>query len=219
MFRVSTVLTAALLTLAPTIRAADATRPSKSGWRKPPAEVMKVLHAPRLPSAWTAPTGEHLLLADPVVYPPLAEMGGPMHVLAGMRVDPTTNNIHGRRVNNDLLRPSGSGYVASHGPDLMRSGDPWFMGVTLAYGPGGEVYVSDWSDTGECHSTRNTRRHTGAELFDAKAFSCWQLNLRIRRLDPTMPRSPPLRRRGRGYGRDRIARPREPPPSRSPRGR
>lgn len=72
-----------------------------------------------------------------------------------------TNNIHGRRINNDLLRQSGSGYVASHGTDLMRSADPWFMGVTLACGPSGEVYVSDWSDTGECHSTRNTRRHTG----------------------------------------------------------
>ena len=35
------------------------------------------------------------------------------------------------------------------------------MGVTLAQGPRGEVYVSDWSDTGECHSTRNTRKHTG----------------------------------------------------------
>jgi putative heme-binding domain-containing protein len=72
-----------------------------------------------------------------------------------------TNNIHGRRINNDLLRRKGSGYVASHGADLMRSQDPWFMGVTLAYGPSGEVYVSDWSDTGECHSTRNTRKHTG----------------------------------------------------------
>ena len=72
-----------------------------------------------------------------------------------------TNNIHGRRINNDLPRRNGSGYVASHGPDLMRATDPWFMGVTLAYGPSGEVYVSDWSDTGECHSTRNTRRETG----------------------------------------------------------
>ncbi len=72
-----------------------------------------------------------------------------------------TNNIHGRRINNDLLRHKGSGYVASHGPDLMRSKDSWFMGVTLAYGPNGEVYVSDWSDTGECHSTRNTRKQTG----------------------------------------------------------
>lgn len=71
------------------------------------------------------------------------------------------NNIHGRRINQDILRPDGSGYRASHGADLMRSQDPWFMGVTLAYGFDGCVYVSDWSDTGECHSTRNTRRGTG----------------------------------------------------------
>ena len=32
--------------------------------------------------------------------------------------------------------------------DLMKSQDPWFMGVTLAYGPDGSVFVSDWSDTG-----------------------------------------------------------------------
>ncbi|QDS87675.1 Cytochrome c [Rosistilla ulvae] len=72
-----------------------------------------------------------------------------------------TNNLHGRRINNDIPRRSGSGYIASHGPDLMRSQDPWFMGVTLAYGAAGEIYVSDWSDTGECHSVRNTQRQTG----------------------------------------------------------
>jgi putative membrane-bound dehydrogenase-like protein len=70
-------------------------------------------------------------------------------------------NIHGKRVNNDILRRQGSGYTASHGKDVMISRDPWFMGVTLCYGPDGAVYVSDWSDTGECHSTKNTRRETG----------------------------------------------------------
>ncbi|QDU28196.1 Cytochrome c [Anatilimnocola aggregata] len=72
-----------------------------------------------------------------------------------------TNNIHGRRINNDLLRRSGSGYLAAHGDDLMRSKDPWYMGVTLRYGPDGSVFASDWSDTGECHSVKNTRRETG----------------------------------------------------------
>jgi putative membrane-bound dehydrogenase-like protein len=71
------------------------------------------------------------------------------------------NNIHGKRVNNDILRRVGSGYAASHGPDLMKSKDSWFMGVTIKYGPDGSVFVSDWSDTGECHSVKNTRRHTG----------------------------------------------------------
>ena len=71
------------------------------------------------------------------------------------------NNIHGHRINNDLLRRSGSGYTASHGRDLMVSKDPWYMGVTLQYGPDGAVFASDWSDTGECHSVKNTRRQTG----------------------------------------------------------
>ena len=71
------------------------------------------------------------------------------------------NNIHGRRVNMDVLTRKGSGYTATHAPDLMRATDPWFVGVSLAYGPDGGVYVSDFSDTGECHHTRNTRKHTG----------------------------------------------------------
>ena len=62
------------------------------------------------------------------------------------------NNIHGHRINNDILRPKGSGYVASHGKDFMLAADPWYMGVTLQMGPDGSVYVSDWSDTGECHT-------------------------------------------------------------------
>ena len=71
------------------------------------------------------------------------------------------NNIHGRRINHDLLIPKGSGYTAAHSLDIMKAQDPWFMGVTLRFGPDGGVYSSDWSDTGECHSTRNTRKHTG----------------------------------------------------------
>ncbi len=61
-------------------------------------------------------------------------------------------NVHGRRINNDILKRKGSGYTASHGKDFMISGDPWFMGVTLRTGPDGSVFVSDWSDTGECHT-------------------------------------------------------------------
>ena len=64
------------------------------------------------------------------------------------------HNIHGRRINNDILRRVGSGYTASHGQDLMRSQDPWYMGVTIMYGPDGAVFSSDWSDTGECHSLK-----------------------------------------------------------------
>jgi len=65
-------------------------------WQSPPEDLLKVLHAPQLPWVWTAPTGEYLLLADPVLYPPLAELAAPMHKLAGIRVNPATNGYHGR---------------------------------------------------------------------------------------------------------------------------
>ena len=77
------------------------------------------------------------------------------------RGDVFMNNIHGRRINHDRLARKGSGYAASHERDMMRARDPWFVGVTLAYGPDGGVYVSDFSDTGECHHTRNTKKQTG----------------------------------------------------------
>ncbi len=62
-----------------------------------------------------------------------------------------TFNLHGLRANHDVLEPRGSGYVARHGPDFMHAGDPWFRGLEMAYGPDGGVYLTDWSDTGECH--------------------------------------------------------------------
>lgn len=66
-------------------------------------------------------------------------------------------NVHGRRINNDILVRKGSGYTASHGADFMIAGDPWFMGVTVQTGPDGSVFVSDWSDTGECHTYKPHR--------------------------------------------------------------
>ncbi len=61
-------------------------------------------------------------------------------------------NLHGSRINHDRLQRQGSGYVAKHEPDFMLANDPWFRGIALKYGPDGGVYVSDWTDTGECHN-------------------------------------------------------------------
>ncbi len=70
-------------------------------------------------------------------------------------------NIHGHRVNSDVLERRGSGYVGRHGPDFLRSADPWFRGLNLKYGPDGGVFVSDWSDVGECHDTKSVHRSSG----------------------------------------------------------
>ncbi len=75
-----------------------------------------------------------------------------------------TCNLHGNRVNNDILEPKASGYVAHHGKDFLLANDPWFRGIDLHYGPDGAVYLSDWTDTGECHNY-NTVDRTNGRIF------------------------------------------------------
>ncbi|MFC7338273.1 PVC-type heme-binding CxxCH protein [Haloferula chungangensis] len=72
-----------------------------------------------------------------------------------------TLNLHGRRINQEILKPKGSGFVATHGEDLFITPDPFFRGVELTQGPHGEVYVLDWSDTGECHENTGVHRTSG----------------------------------------------------------
>ncbi len=82
--------------------AAQADVPSDAYWKQPPREILDVLHAPSLPWVFTAPTGQTMLLADPLSYPALADFGATKHPLAGMKVDPRTNGYHGR---TGALRP------------------------------------------------------------------------------------------------------------------
>jgi putative membrane-bound dehydrogenase-like protein len=72
-----------------------------------------------------------------------------------------TCNLHGLRVNNDVLLPSRSGYVAKHGHDFLSVRDSWFRGLDMQYGPDGAVYMSDWSDTDECHDYEDIHRENG----------------------------------------------------------
>ena len=83
------------------MRAANAGAPydgqqPATGWQSPSEELLQVLHAPQLPRMWIAPTGDYMLLVDPMLYPPLAELAAPMHKLAGIRVNPAINGRHGR---------------------------------------------------------------------------------------------------------------------------
>ena len=73
-------------------------------------------------------------------------------------------NLHGRRLNNDRLRRTGSGYVATHDKDFLFSSDEWYRGLEMRCGPDGGVFLSDWSDIGECHdydSVDGVHRDTG----------------------------------------------------------
>jgi putative membrane-bound dehydrogenase-like protein len=72
-----------------------------------------------------------------------------------------TVNYHGKRLNNDKIVRSGATYTATHLPDVVQWGDPWFRGVELTTGPDGSVYVADWSDIGECHDDTGVHRTSG----------------------------------------------------------
>ncbi len=61
------------------------------------------------------------------------------------------NNIHGARLNMDLLKPNGSGYIASHGPDFVKFNDRWSQIINLRYDQDGSVYLIDWYDKNQCH--------------------------------------------------------------------
>ena len=61
------------------------------------------------------------------------------------------NNVHGNRVNADVLEREGSGYVGRHAEDLLLANDAWFRGINLKTGPDGAVYFIDWSDPQACH--------------------------------------------------------------------
>lgn len=72
-----------------------------------------------------------------------------------------TLNLHGLRINSDILVRQGAGYTAKHGPDLCSFKDPFFRGMDLITGPDGGVYIADWSDTGECHDHDGVHRTSG----------------------------------------------------------
>ncbi len=60
-------------------------------------------------------------------------------------------NIHGNRLNQDVLRRDGSGFIASHGSDFLFANDPWFRGIAIKVGPDGAAYLIDWYDKNACH--------------------------------------------------------------------
>ena len=93
-FKILLVLTAVPFIMVASVGASgDSLETNK--WKSPPEDILEVLNAPKLPWVWTAPTGEYLFLANPLLYPPLAELAAPMHKLAGTRVNPVNNSYHG----------------------------------------------------------------------------------------------------------------------------
>lgn len=119
------VLTLVPFMIATATGTSEDTLQSATDWKSPTEEILEVLHAPQLPSVWIAPTGDYMLLADPLLYPSLAELAAPMHKLAGIRVNPANNGHHGQHGNKS--------------PRLVRTDD----GTTIPLDLPGEAEVLD----------------------------------------------------------------------------
>ncbi|HRN57912.1 MAG TPA: PmoA family protein, partial [Agriterribacter sp.] len=59
-------------------------------------------------------------------------------------------NIHEHAVLSDVLKPRGSGFVASHGDDFMMANNAQWVGFSMEIGPDGGLYVLDWHDADIC---------------------------------------------------------------------
>ena len=70
----------------------DPVAPSESSYKLPPQEITDIVLRAPAPSVSLSPTGDYMLLLERESFPPVSELGKPMERLAGMRLDPLTND-------------------------------------------------------------------------------------------------------------------------------
>jgi putative membrane-bound dehydrogenase-like protein len=76
------------------------------------------------------------------------------------------NNIHGARINRDLLVERGSGSIGSHAPDFLLANDAWSQIISLKSGPDGSLFLIDWYDKNQCHhNDSSVHDRTNGRIF------------------------------------------------------
>ncbi len=84
----------------------------------------------------------------------------------GIRGSVLMNNIHGARINMDVLERKGRGYVAHHGADFINFHDKASQIVDLREGPDGTLFMIDWYDNNQCHRPqREVHDYTTGRIF------------------------------------------------------
>ncbi|MBF0546267.1 MAG: S9 family peptidase [Candidatus Riflebacteria bacterium] len=68
--------------------------PESSTYQKPPEKVLKVMHAPLTPNVIVSPTHDYMILAAPVMYPPVSVLAEPMLRIAGVRINTRNHGLH-----------------------------------------------------------------------------------------------------------------------------
>jgi dipeptidyl aminopeptidase/acylaminoacyl peptidase len=158
MNRLTSLILSATLLLSPLATAqsaSDAAAPG-SGYKLPPQEIADIVQRPPSPSVSLSPDGDTMLLLQRESFPPVSELGKPMERLAGLRLDPATNDrFNPRNVVGLSLQSIATGEVREvalpDNPDL--SDFQWSMdgrqaAFTHTTADGMALYVLD-VETGE----------------------------------------------------------------------
>ncbi|HZN01692.1 MAG TPA: prolyl oligopeptidase family serine peptidase, partial [Pyrinomonadaceae bacterium] len=106
---------------------------AQQGYKKPPKEVLDILHAPVTPGASVSPTRDNVILSTGLRYPPLADLAQPMLRLAGRRINPAANSPHR--------------YQYSVGLTLKRIADG--SEVKIEVPPNAKISGVEWSEDGK----------------------------------------------------------------------
>lgn len=149
---------------------------AEQNYQKPPKEVLDVLNAPVTPRAYVSPSKTHVLLADPLRYPPIADLAQPMLRLAGIRINPKTNGPH--------RGPSNTGLV------LKRVGDG--TEVRIAGAGFARLSAPRWSPDGSRFAFTNTTEN-GIELWIGETSTGHVRKVDGVRVNAFMARPSPLR--------------------------
>ena len=152
-FRLASTLVALLFCASNTL--------TQQNYKKPPKEVLDILHAPVSPGASVSPTRDNILLTTGLRYPPLADLAQPMLRLAGRRINPASNSPHR--------------FQYSVGLTLKRIADGSEVKVDVP--AGAKVSGIDWSDDGKHFAFLNTTP-TRVELWIGDAATGKTRNLK-----------------------------------------
>ena len=132
-------------------------------YQKPSKTVLDVFNAPTTPVLALSPTHDFALAAQPVVYPPIAELAEPMLRIAGMRINPKTNGLHNTTFASSLkLRkiPEGTEIAVALPPNPKIGGTRWssdgkHFSFTNSTAAGIELWIGD--TTGKTHKVEGVR--------------------------------------------------------------
>ena len=137
---------------------------AQQAYQKPPREVLDILNAPMTPRAFVSPARTHVLLAEALRYPPIADLSQPMLRLAGLRINPRTNGPHRGPVNTSLVLKridDGSEVPIDVGTNARISAPKWspdgkYFAFTNTWDNGIDLWVGQ-SDNGKARKVESLR--------------------------------------------------------------